>query len=222
MQDSFARVFALMDTLKTIGLYDQAGERISPSGDLKEFSLFTFDGASIGYNKCLQTVKFTQGLAAYAGASNSGFFDEGVIDYTNKCTDFISRFETEFASLDAKYQLEKGKLQEAIQRLQSLKEDYPTAYAKVDDNLKSRVEAKLTEWNVSDYAEVGRVYANADFSICDELQQAIVPILGVAEITVSYKRKGIFDLNGRPINVKDSRELMPGIYIVDGKKVVVK
>lgn len=173
MQDSFARVFALMDTLKTIGLYDQAGERISPSGDLNEFSLFTFDGASNGYNKCLQTIKSAQGLAAYMGASNSGFFEDEVINYTNKCTDFISRFETEFASLDAKYQLEKGKLQEAIQRLQSLKEDNPTAYAKVDDNLKSRVEAKLTEWNVSGYAEVGRVYANADFSICDELQQAV-------------------------------------------------
>lgn len=173
MQDSFARVFALMDTLKTIGLYDQAGERISPSGDLKEFSLFTFDGTSNGYNKCLQTIKSAQGIAVYMGASNSGFFDEGVIDYTNKCTDFINRFETEFASLDAKYQQEKGKLQEAIQRLQSLKEDNPTAYAKVDDNLKSQVEAKLTEWNVSGYAEVGRVYANADFSICDELQQAI-------------------------------------------------
>ena len=173
MQDSFAKVFALMDTLKTIGLYNQAGERISPSGDLSEFSRFTFDGASNGYNKCLQTIKTAQGLAAYMGASNSGFFEDEVINYTNKCTDFISRFETEFASLDAKYQLEKGELQEAMQKLQALKDNNSAAYAKVDDNLKSRVEAKLTEWNVSGYAEVGRVYANANFSICDELQQAI-------------------------------------------------
>lgn len=210
MNARFERIYALMDTLKTIGLYDEEGNIIHPAGDIKGMTLFQFDGTNYSYNRCLEVVRQAQSLAAYAGPSDSGFDESGINEYKSKCNDFIDRFNAEFGVLQAKYQAERGKLREMVQKLQKIKDDNPAAYATVDNALREKVETQISEWsNAEGYAEVGNAYANADFSLSDELQEAIASYYSVVNemsiliANVSDDCRGI--ANGASMNAVNSR-----------------
>lgn len=45
---------------------------------------------------------------------------------------------------------------------------------------------------------------------------------GITHSTLNSQPSTIYDLNGRKIKVDDLRELREGIYIINGKKVIIK
>ena len=67
-----------------------------------------------------------------------------------------------------------------------------------------------------------RVFNNltGDFTVLDETQYAGISTVNPDEETVSPNKQGIFSLSG--VRMDSSRQLKPGIYIQNGKKMVIK
>ena len=67
-----------------------------------------------------------------------------------------------------------------------------------------------------------RVFNNltGDFTVLDESQYAGISTVNPDEETVSPNKQGIFSLSG--VRMDSSRQLKPGIYIQNGKKMVIK
>lgn len=67
-----------------------------------------------------------------------------------------------------------------------------------------------------------RVFNNltGNFTVLDETQYAGISTVNPDEETVSPNKQGIFSLSG--VRINDSRQLKPGIYIQNGKKMVIK
>ena len=67
-----------------------------------------------------------------------------------------------------------------------------------------------------------RVFNNltGDFTVLDETQYAGISTVNPDEETVSPNKQGIFSLSG--VRMDSSQQLKPGIYIQNGKKMVIK
>jgi len=78
--------------------------------------------------------------------------------------------------------------------------------------------APVSIWTSTDNGSVWEVRENPNV----DADAAVITATSISNVNVEVSAKGIYTISGIKLNVTDPCKLQKGLYIIDGKKVIVK